>query len=105
MKHCAPRDPQRVPKPKYETTAQQARLNIGYPNSATGSMYNRTALLTGEVTRKVGSDLDGNRGTKNETLCPERPTEGPQTQIRSHSTAGASLDMFYVCSFFPGAVT
>ena len=50
MKHCAPRDPQRVPKPKYEATARQARLNIGYPNSTTGSMYNRTALLTGEAT-------------------------------------------------------
>jgi hypothetical protein len=49
MKHCAPRDPQGVPKPKYEATAQQVRLNIGYPNSTTGSMYNKTALLNGEA--------------------------------------------------------
>jgi hypothetical protein len=50
MEHCAPRDPQRVPKPKYEATAPQARLTIGYPNSTTGSMDNRTALLSGEAT-------------------------------------------------------
>jgi hypothetical protein len=37
----------------------------------------------------ISPDFDGNRGTKNETLCPERPTKGPETQIRSHRTAGA----------------
>ena len=50
MKHCALRDPQRVPKPKYEATARQVRLTIGYPNSTTGSMDNREMLLTGEAT-------------------------------------------------------
>jgi hypothetical protein len=38
----------------------------------------------------ISPDLDGNQGTKNETMCPERPTEGPETQIRSHSAARAS---------------
>jgi hypothetical protein len=55
MKHCAPRDPQRVPKPKYEATARQVRPTIGYPNSTTGSMYNGTALLSGEATDGAGS--------------------------------------------------
>ena len=53
MKHCAPGDPQRAPKPKYEATARQVHLNIGYPNSTTGSMYNGTALLSGEATDEV----------------------------------------------------
>jgi hypothetical protein len=53
MKHCAPRDPQRVPKPKYEATARQVRLTIGYPNSTTGSMDNGTAFLSGEAIDEV----------------------------------------------------
>jgi hypothetical protein len=53
MKQCAPRDPQRVPKPKYEATARQARATIGYPNSTTGSMYNGTALLSGKATNEA----------------------------------------------------
>jgi hypothetical protein len=36
----------------------------------------------------ISPDLDGNRGTTK--MCPGRPTKGPQTQIRSHRTAGAS---------------
>jgi hypothetical protein len=35
----------------------------------------------------ISPDLDGYQGTKNETMCPERPTKGPETQIRSHRTA------------------
>jgi hypothetical protein len=53
MRHCAPRDPQRVPKPKHEATVRQAHLNIGYPNSTTGSMYNGTALLSGEAANEA----------------------------------------------------
>jgi hypothetical protein len=55
MKHFVPRDPKRVPKPKYEATALHARLTIGYPNSTTGSMDNREILLTGEATDGAGS--------------------------------------------------
>jgi hypothetical protein len=59
MKHCALRDPQRVPKPKYEATARQVRLTIGYPNSTTGNMDNGTALLSGEATNEAPRpDLD-----------------------------------------------
>jgi hypothetical protein len=36
----------------------------------------------------ISPDLDGNRGITK--MCPERPTKGPKTQIRSHGTAGAS---------------
>ena len=31
-----PRDPQQVPKPKYEATAFKARSSIGYPNTTSG---------------------------------------------------------------------
>jgi hypothetical protein len=37
----------------------------------------------------ISPDLDGYQGTENETLSPERPTKGPETQSRSDSTAGA----------------
>jgi hypothetical protein len=33
-------------------------------------------------------NFNGYQGTKNQTLSPERPTKGPETQIRSHSPAG-----------------
>jgi hypothetical protein len=34
----------------------------------------------------ISPDLDGNRGTSTiiTKMCPERPTKGPETQIRSH---------------------
>jgi hypothetical protein len=53
MKHCAPRDPQRVPKPKYEATALCSHQSIGYPNSTNGQYHHTTALLTGEVTSET----------------------------------------------------
>jgi hypothetical protein len=29
----------------------------------------------------ISPDLDGNRGTKNDALCPERPTKGPERLV------------------------
>jgi hypothetical protein len=53
MKYCPRRDPQKVSKPKYEAAVLHEHLSIGYPNSSTGSMHNRTALLTGEATSET----------------------------------------------------
>jgi hypothetical protein len=39
MKQCAPRDLHRVPKPKYEATALQARLTILVGNAKRKSAY------------------------------------------------------------------
>ena len=35
MKYCPRRDPQKVPKPKYEATALCSHQSIGYPNPTT----------------------------------------------------------------------
>jgi hypothetical protein len=100
----SPRDPQQVPKPKYEATARQAHLNIGYTNSTTGSMDNSTALLTCEATSEalrptstsppISPRLEPRLTVKNHKR-EKAKKEKPVLMIRKNQHSNTRNDMFH----------
>ena len=80
-------------------------LNIGYPNSTTGSMYNRTALLSGEATREVRPKpmpspiiprlvprLITNKELELELAQEETPTPRPTVEVSAESLCYTGME-------------
>jgi hypothetical protein len=69
-----------LPRPSLERTVDARgvrRIWIYAAQRTTNHGRDHPFVACHTICLRISPDLDGNRGTRNETLCPERPTKGP----------------------------